>query len=480
MLILVPMRLRNWDFFIAGKVLLVFTMMFYVIVRAFTVGATYDEVWTLRSFVPISYSDIYQYTICDANNHLLNTVLIKLIFSVFPDNLFLARLPNVIAAFFYCYFAVKLTSQYSKTGQLVLLIALLFNPFLLEFFSLARGYGLAMAFLCAALYYLQQYSKTAAFRSLFLATLMLFFLSISMFSSLHVVLPAFVLLLIVSSRYFNNQSSHSLYILLFMAFTTLVLYTPLKELKLNDSLYYGGRDDFLNDTFESLIRYSMGERVSTNASRIIATVVLFVFLLLFLFSLKHVQLLQPTTFQFEFLFFGAACSTICQFYILGTPLVVDRTALFFYPLLVVAGAELFLRLSRKNQYTIFKISMGVILLGNFFLSANLSRSSCWFFDAKSEEIVQTIKLVENGADASLQFSWPMRKSLEFYRDIHYPNLNLNYQAPLEAVKKKSYVALLTATIDRVDYQSGYDVLQLYDKDTVAVFKTEKIYLFKLR
>ena len=83
-----------------------------------------------------------------ANNHPLNTALVMLT-TAFSDDVFLIRLPNVVAGVLYLVTAALVASKTTK--PLLSLAVLALNPYLLEFFSLARGYGLAAALVMVAL-----------------------------------------------------------------------------------------------------------------------------------------------------------------------------------------------------------------------------------------------------------------------------------------------------------------------------------------
>ncbi|MCH8554049.1 MAG: DUF2827 domain-containing protein, partial [Schleiferiaceae bacterium] len=72
------------------------------------VGATYDEVWTITHFAKFYYPDVLTCTPCDANNHILNTLFIKVLFTLFGESLFLARLPNVLAFLMYSSYCAKI------------------------------------------------------------------------------------------------------------------------------------------------------------------------------------------------------------------------------------------------------------------------------------------------------------------------------------------------------------------------------------
>ncbi|MES2513525.1 MAG: glycosyltransferase family 39 protein, partial [Bacteroidota bacterium] len=130
----------------------------YVFIRAFNMDITYDEAWTITDFASLDVWGIITYEPCDANNHMINTLLIKLFFLSGSDSLFVARLPNVLACILYIYFTYKIVNKHlSPVMALGCYLLLLLNPFVLDFFSIARGYGLSMGFLIASLYYMISY-----------------------------------------------------------------------------------------------------------------------------------------------------------------------------------------------------------------------------------------------------------------------------------------------------------------------------------
>ena len=73
-----------------------------------------------------------------ANNHLLNTLLIYP-FSLLDLSSFL-RLPNILSGVFYIFISLKL-SEHSNKNTYFQHINLC--PYLIEFFSIARGYGIS-------------------------------------------------------------------------------------------------------------------------------------------------------------------------------------------------------------------------------------------------------------------------------------------------------------------------------------------------
>ncbi|MFT7344594.1 MAG: putative membrane protein, partial [Lentimonas sp.] len=113
----------------------------YVIYRAYTLSFTHDE--SLSYFINHGWVDIQN----TANNHWLNTWLMKVFEGVFGSSEFALRLPNVLAFIPY-FLGVIWFSRQMNNGLFVFgfLSLFLLNPFLIEYFSLARGYGISLGF----------------------------------------------------------------------------------------------------------------------------------------------------------------------------------------------------------------------------------------------------------------------------------------------------------------------------------------------
>lgn len=88
-----------------------------------------------------------------ANNHLLNTALMRLATALFGVSPFTVRLPALLGAALFLYAVLRLCRILSPDWRLqwLLLVCLAFNPFTGDFLVAARGYGMALAFLLLAL-----------------------------------------------------------------------------------------------------------------------------------------------------------------------------------------------------------------------------------------------------------------------------------------------------------------------------------------
>ncbi len=126
----------------------------YIWMRAALVPFQSDEAATFFMYVqPGNF--LPPFSRVDANNHILNSFLTWISFKLFGSSPLSLRLPNVFAALIYFYFIFKISRlinwSFARWGFILLSAG---THFLLEFFSYSRGYGLSLAFLTGALYYM--------------------------------------------------------------------------------------------------------------------------------------------------------------------------------------------------------------------------------------------------------------------------------------------------------------------------------------
>jgi len=124
----------------------------YEIFRAVGVGFTEDEASTLLLYLAHDISAVFNFSA--ANNHLLNSVLAKIFLVGGGSAEFVLRLPNLIGYLFYLLFSFLIVNKFKNRWLAVGGFLLLnINVYVLDFFSLCRGYGLSLDFLMAALFF---------------------------------------------------------------------------------------------------------------------------------------------------------------------------------------------------------------------------------------------------------------------------------------------------------------------------------------
>lgn len=122
-----------------------------VAVIAWHIKISYDE---SLSYYVLKTNDIKR-MLGLANTHWLNSFFMKLSMLIVGDNVFGFRIASIIAFPLYATGLFKLSLLLKNHWLAFACYALLiFNPYTIQFFSLARGYGMALAFQAWLLYYL--------------------------------------------------------------------------------------------------------------------------------------------------------------------------------------------------------------------------------------------------------------------------------------------------------------------------------------
>jgi len=114
------------------------------IYRAATQSITIDEAFTYNLYLSQPLKDTF--THYDANNHVLYTLLARISLGIFGHGEFPLRLPSLLGGLLYFVALFRLSRRWFGHGPLLLLstAVLSLNPFVLDYLSAARGYGLAL------------------------------------------------------------------------------------------------------------------------------------------------------------------------------------------------------------------------------------------------------------------------------------------------------------------------------------------------
>ena len=229
------------------SLLLLFAFLFgYLFFRAVLLSLTHDESAT-TDLVSVSLAEIMfapnQFQ--TANNHILHSIFMKWSVLLFGWKEWAIRLPNVLLFVLYFVTAVwyvnRLIQHYLL--RLVAVFILCSVPYLLDFFSLARGYGMANAFSFAALvsligFFHYQKNKYLLFTFVFAA-----FAVYSNFTWLNVYLGLSLLLNCGILLFYQKENTRSLFQtiifrnvppLVIGALLSLLIYKPISYLKQQD------------------------------------------------------------------------------------------------------------------------------------------------------------------------------------------------------------------------------------------------------
>lgn len=138
--------------------------------RAALVPLTYDEAATYLRYIPSGFLSVFNFEV--ATNHFLNTLLTKLFYLAGGNSELVLRVPNLAGYVMYMWFALLILRRvHHRAIAFAGFLLLNLNPYVLDYFSLSRGYGMSLGFLMGALFFLLRFltrlqTGTAANRDL--------------------------------------------------------------------------------------------------------------------------------------------------------------------------------------------------------------------------------------------------------------------------------------------------------------------------
>lgn len=466
----------------------------YVLLRAILIPLTFDEIWTVVNVVDRSYHDIFTYKDLGSNSHLLNSLLIRIIHDIAPwisySEHWLYRLPNVLAFLLYAWFSIRLIREIpNKWLQLMAMVFCFLNPFILEFFSLARGYGLAMAFTTACLYYLTQYkSQNTLILTLFFAFLAVLsnFVWLNFYLAL---LPVLVFVEWIKHKKFTWRFFLQMGIPIILLFALIT--KPILKLRQGNELWYGGKTGLVYDSFTSLIQGIMGFRIPDFTAHMVMLAFVIVLILHFIVRIRQgvsvPTALRSDSLIFLLIFVLLSASSLLQNLLFQTPFLVNRTALvFLLPLiwLLLSASASTMEKKLWQPASVATLVFCVAALVNFIREANLAHSISWTFDAKSEVVLEYLNKVgeERQDTILLDHSWIIGASLGYVQEAkNYPWVS-RIVAESDSVRraKADYYYLYNNDRPYAGYSAYNAIPDSFFRDTALYFPGQDLLLLKVR
>ncbi|HRG29263.1 MAG TPA: hypothetical protein PLJ00_15295 [Chitinophagales bacterium] len=415
---------------------LLFTI--YLTIRAIVIPITIDEAGTYYNYMPRSVTDILLFNGDPSpNNHILNTLSMKLFTALFGTTTFVVRLPNVLGFILFYTAAVRLFTLMFKNRSLVVaaLLVLLCNPYLLDFFAVARGYGLSIAFMFWSLYQFFQYYNTKknqfAVTTLIAAALAV----LANFTLLHFYILIFFVIVVIAFAINLNKWKHLLIYVSITLILAAICYTPLTKMMQTNQLVYWETAGFYISTLVPLVEqmrygelYFGYKQAQPFANLILLIFWLMIFVAVFYFFKKPNGKQLPFGSWILILLSGNICFILIQFYLWHVPFLNGRGALFLYPIFVLALLALLQELMTNSfkfpKYILLILAgMGIIHISQ---TANTTSTREWWFDAHTKEVLAWINQQHPGKEnVSLNSSWIFNNSLHFHKDVQqFYNLDI--------------------------------------------------------
>ncbi len=121
------------------------------LIRAMTLPVTLGEAWNYVRFIEPPWREALEHF--DSNNHIINTILVRISTSRFHLTELSLRLPSLLGGLLYWWAVYRLATRRFGAGFVPVLVAglLTLNPMVLDAMGEARGYGMGLGFLMWAL-----------------------------------------------------------------------------------------------------------------------------------------------------------------------------------------------------------------------------------------------------------------------------------------------------------------------------------------
>ncbi|MCW3085140.1 MAG: hypothetical protein JWP12_2506 [Bacteroidetes bacterium] len=409
------------------------SLLTYTILRACKLSFTHDESFTYLYASHNSFMEIIsnRTAITSSNNHLLNTLFMKLFEFLFGSSEIVLRLQSILAHIAYLFLTYLLLKPLKSQLAVILGFALLnVNPYLLEFFSLARGYALAISFMLASIWFLFQYMKEDKNKTLIgcyifasLAVLSNFAL-LNYFASLLIIQQVFIY---AKYRSIKTNFQKSKAIILITIILAAILYEPLR--KVIHQLDFGGVTGVWEDTVSSLINsYLYKVNYDFPVFKLIEGIVLITVVGYFILTgITFLKKKMPEKGPYGATFFSVliliVTLNIVQHVLFGSAYLGERFALFLVPLFVFVLIYLMDSIYQKGKTgTIISVVLLAALtslnLFHFSKTANLQYASNWKYDAGTKQMIGNLvheKETSGKQHISLGITWILEPAVNFYR-----------------------------------------------------------------
>ena len=244
----------------------------YVAVRVSLVPITWDEAFNYLEFTRQGILLPRRFSAMAANNHYLNTWLTWLTTGVLGLSEFTLRLPTLTAYLLFLYSTARLsnelTTPLARVSAFVILNA---NPYMLDFFCLSRGYGIAYGLLAGSLWYLHRFFQSDLQVRYSRASLGLAILAVTAHLTLIHFLLALALAIVLATMLFApagtalvGRVAHALRVnriaLTAVGLFLLPIAFVVRGLRNAGALFYGGTTSFWRDTLVGVFEGSLYEK----------------------------------------------------------------------------------------------------------------------------------------------------------------------------------------------------------------------------
>ena len=405
----------------------------YIAARAIKIPLVHDEAASLLWFVrPAEWLPYHAHW--DANNHFLSTGIAVFMRKLFGEQSLVVRSGSVFAFVLYAWGAWRM-GKHVRVGSVrwCLWCALLTCPFLLDFFSLFRGYALELAGWLVALDAVIRYASSVALKYLLTA---LFGLVLAN-AAIVALLPAWAIVLVLlmvllSSRWkqlTNTQRTQQGVAMITLGLLPLWYGMGIAlELKRLGLLYHGSTNGFTAVTVSSLCQYVLG-----SPHMLIIAAVLCVVCGATIINAAEARRTKNWTSAGMivcFLLWADVLARIAMAAIFGVNFPENRAGIHFVPLVLLSAAFAIDTLTQKWAPWCWASVLLLAFPVRAIITANLDHTLLWpeqsvplrFVDRVLALQAASTRPLVIGGHHQLALAWPMNASLH---GVSVPSLQVD-------------------------------------------------------
>lgn len=394
-----------------------------MLLRLVNIPITHDESGQILYYAQQPIKEILSFNNPWPTNHILNSILIKISTGIFGINAISGRLPNLLCGFLYLFLVYKISKLLFKNNTLALVLSYSFfvlNPFLFEFFTLARGYGIAAAFLLACIYAMLAYYYKPAKKYVVLFALSGFLMVMANFSFL----TSFAALQIMAFTYLMYKREWKYLLLIGAGIILTASFSALPIIRMNqtDQFVYWEGGSFVEKTIKSLwYTFKYDAPLSYLSERNWFLLLFFVFIAEFVLSIiqRKNKLLAPFA---SWLLLLTVLINLMQHYLIETPFLENRTALQYVVLYALVLLSLFYRVFVWNKTAFYALAFPVMLflVVHFKHSYNTKFAYEWRYDQNTIDLIQYLDRYDDFVlQTDLNTHWLFQPSFNFYTKTQY-------------------------------------------------------------
>jgi hypothetical protein len=319
--------------------------------RAATRDVTPSEAWNYDRYIGVPWQESFHRY--DANNHVLNTLLVRISTKRFHLTELSLRLPSLLFGLLYLWAVYRLCRRlFGESWLFLASVALMtLNPLVVDALSEARGYGMAMAFWLWALLLMLECLESFSARKLNLAAACL---ALSVAGCLSFVVPALGLLFTFLSRAGHRPALSRHLLLPSLVFAFVLLAIPLNHALLTD---FAVGATSLRQTLGELTAFSLSG-LAVNPKVLAAVVRIALGLALVAAAVETMRRKEDAILA---LTAGTAWAglliLLATHYLIDLPLP-QRGAIYFIPVLTLTV----LALLRNSREAVLALSAGCVLI----------------------------------------------------------------------------------------------------------------------